>query len=69
MELGVPLSASDKVLLERIEKRVEGANEKLAQSALSMAKAVIETCPSDLERSSALTHLEEVLLWAMAGSS
>lgn len=62
------VSASDKLLIERIEKRSEGMSPKLREAAIAMANAIVETCSSELERSSALTHLEEVLLWAAAGS-
>jgi hypothetical protein len=63
----MPLSASDKIFVERIERRAADMDPELRDAAVAMAKAICEICPSEMERSSALAHLEEVLLWVKAG--
>jgi hypothetical protein len=71
----MPLSADDKLLLERIEVSFgmwpsddEKAHlyNKLRSLAANVARLVIEVCPNGRERSLALTKLEESMMWANA---
>jgi len=72
----MPLSASDKQLLERIEDDFtyhppQGDQaqryEQLRATTKQLARLVIELCPDGRERSTALTKLEEAVMWANAG--
>ena len=69
------LSADDKLLLERIEhdftyhspngEKAE-RHVKMRQLAKQLAREMVELCPAGRERSTALTKLEEALMWANA---
>lgn len=73
----MPPSATDKLLLERIENdftyhapKTDQAQryEQLRQTAKKLARLVIELSPDgERERSIALTKLEEAIMWANAG--
>jgi hypothetical protein len=71
----MPLSATDKLLHERIEgdftfhapkgdqpERYKAIRDK----AKSLALLIVELCPDRRERSLALTKLEEAIMWANA---
>lgn len=69
------LSASDKLLVERIENdftyhppQGDQAERyvKLRQTGRAFALLLIEMCPDGRERSTALTKLEEAIMWANA---
>lgn len=69
------LSASDKLLVERIENdftyRVPTGDQperyqKLRATAKELAKLVAELAPDGRERSTALTKIEEAVFWANA---
>jgi hypothetical protein len=71
----MPLSATDKMLTERIEsdftyhppKGNEAEHyQKIRASAKALALLLVELCPDRRERSLALTHLEETVMWANA---
>lgn len=71
----MPLSATDKLLLERIEASFTfhapkadqaGHYQKIRQAAKSLAMLMVELCPDRRERSLALTKLEECVMWANA---
>jgi hypothetical protein len=71
----MPASASDKLLLERLENvftyhapdpvRVE-RYEQLRGAVKEIARLMVELCPDSMERSSALQKLEEAVMWANA---
>ncbi|HXA25589.1 MAG TPA: hypothetical protein VNW90_25200 [Acetobacteraceae bacterium] len=72
----MPLSATDKMLVERIEgdftfhapKGDQPARyQKLRDQAKALALLIVELCPDRRERSLALTKLEECVMWANAG--
>lgn len=71
----LPLSATDKVLLERIENDFtyhppKGDQAERYQQMRAMAKSlalqIVGLCPDSRERSVALTKLEESIMWANA---
>lgn len=71
----LPLNATDKQLLDRIENdftyhppRGDQAERyvQLRQMAKSMALQIVGLCPDGRERSLALTHLEDAVMWANA---
>ncbi len=43
------------------------AHENIRSSCLSLAKYINETVPEGREKSLAITHLEEVMMWSNAG--
>jgi hypothetical protein len=71
----MPLSATDKLLLERVENdftyhapqgdQAERYGE-LRNHAKQLALTIVHLCPDSRERSLALTHLEEVVFFANA---
>ena len=71
----MPLSADDKLLLERIESDFTyhppngGQAERyqhMRATAKGLAKQIVEFCPGGRERMTALTKLEEAVFWANA---
>lgn len=69
------LSVDDKLLLERIEEdfKYHAPNGETAeryirmrQTAKGLARLIVELCPESRERSTALTKLEESVMWANA---
>lgn len=71
----MPLSATDKLLVERIENDFTyhppagdqaERYEKLRADAKVLALEIAELCPDSRERSTALTKLEETIMWANA---
>jgi len=72
----MPPSATDKVLLERIENDFTyhapqgdqaARYEKMRATAKAFAQQIVELCPDGRERSTALSKLEESIMWANAG--
>jgi hypothetical protein len=72
----MPLSATDKLLLEQIENDFtyhppagEQAQhyENLRSLGKTMALAIVAVCPDGKERTTALAKLEECVMWANAG--
>ena len=72
----MPSSAEDKVLAERIENDFtyhppQGSQaaryQELRDAGKSLALKVTQLCPNGRERSTALTKLEEAIMWANAG--
>jgi hypothetical protein len=70
------LSATDKILLERIDHdftyHPPAGDQtqryvKLRETAKSLALQIVEMCPDSRERSTSLTKLEECVMWANAG--
>jgi hypothetical protein len=75
MELTVPLDAQDKLDLEGLEARFTyhaphndqpQRYQLLRQQALELARTIVRNCPSSPERSTALTHLDAVIMFANA---
>lgn len=71
----MPLSADDKLLIERIERNFtyhppradQGVRyERMRAHAKALAQLIVETCPDGRERALAITKLEEVIFWANA---
>ena len=71
----MPLSATDKLLLERIESDFvyhaphgdqAERYQQLRETAKGLAKQIIHLCPDGRERSLALSKLEESVMWANA---
>jgi hypothetical protein len=71
----MPLDAQDKITLESLESRFtyhapEGDQAKryemLRSEALVFARLIVHSCPSSPERSTALTHLDAVVMFANA---
>lgn len=69
------LSATDKLLAERVENDFtyhppQGDQSqryiKMRETAKSLALLMVELCPEGRERSTALTKLEEAVMWANA---
>lgn len=69
------LSATDKLLLERIEKDFTyhppqgdqaARYEKMRATAKEFAQLIVQLTPDGRERSVALTKLEESIMWANA---
>lgn len=74
----MPLSATDKAMLDRIETAFTyhpprgnqpARYERLRAEARALARTIVELVPDSRERSLALTKLEEVIMWANAGVS
>ena len=63
----MPLSASDKVELEEIERMAGGAS-PVGESARAFARAILETRPPSPARSQAMIRLRDTILYAMWGS-
>jgi hypothetical protein len=72
----MPPDANDKILLDRIENNFtyhpptpEQAPkyQRLRATAKELARLVVELVPEGRERSLALTHLEEMVMFANAG--
>lgn len=72
----MPLSADDKILLERIEsdfafhapRNVDSVKyEQMRANGKALASLIIALCPAGRERSAAMTKLEEAIMWANAG--
>jgi len=71
----MPLSAEDKLLLERIDNDFtyhppdEEQTQKytrLRDNAKQLARDIVALCPDSRDRSLALTKLEEAVFWANA---
>ena len=71
----MPLDARDKVTLDSLENRFTyhaprgdqpARYEKLRGEALVFARLIVESCPPSPERSTALTHLDAVVMFANA---
>lgn len=69
----MPLSATEKMFVERIENdftyhKPHGDQPerytKIRLAAKGLALLIVETCPDRRERSVALTKLEEAVMWA-----
>jgi hypothetical protein len=71
----MPLDAQDKTALEGLEERFtyhppQGGQvehyQNLRTKALELARLIVVSCPSSAERSTALTHLDAVVMFANA---
>lgn len=71
----MPLSASDKLLVEQIEHsfswEVSGKEdrenyERLRINTVTLARLILELCGESRERAKALSHLEEFAMWVNA---
>ena len=71
----MPLDARDKIDLENLENRFRyhapapaqaERYVKLRATALTLAKLIVESCPSSPERSTSLTHLDSCIMFANA---
>lgn len=71
----MPLDAQDKITLDSLETRFayrppQGDQpvryERLRAEALAFARLIVQSCPSSSERSTALTHLDAVVMFANA---
>lgn len=71
----MPHSATDKIIVQRIERDFTyhapkgdqaGRYQKIREAAKSLALLMVELCPDHRERSLALTKLEEAVMWANA---
>jgi hypothetical protein len=71
----MPLDARDKIDLENLENRFRYHSPapdqaeryvKLRATALTLAKQIVENCPSSPERSTSLTHLDSCIMFANA---
>lgn len=69
----MPLSATDKMLVQRIERDFtyhapQGDQaeryRKIREGAKALALLMVDLCPDHRERSLALTKLEESVMWA-----
>lgn len=72
----MPQSATDKILAERIENdftyhapKGDQADRyaRIRNEAKTLALTIAMLCPDSRERSLALTHLEQSVMWANAG--
>lgn len=72
----MPMSATDKLLAERIDSDFDYHQptgdqvltfQKVRTMAKSMALLIMALCPEGRERSLALTKLEEAVMWSNAG--
>jgi hypothetical protein len=71
----MPLDATDKITLESLANRFSyhaphgdqaARYERLRAEARGLATLIVTLCPSSAERSTALTRLDEALMWANA---
>jgi hypothetical protein len=71
----MPLDAQDKTTLEGLEDRFTyhppqgdqvGRYQAVRSQALELAKLLVTNCPASAERSTALTHLDAVVMFANA---
>lgn len=71
----MPLDARDRITLDSLENRFTyhppkgdqpARYEALRNTALGFARLIVTSCPSSSERSTALTHLDAVVMFANA---
>jgi hypothetical protein len=73
----MPLSATDKVVLERVNHTLERfipetkdkvSADRLREHAEGLALVIIELCNDSYERAMALSRVEEAVMWTITAS-